>query len=164
VSQKHSPHSSRRSTSSSSARAAWIEPSPPLAASPGAEWSALLRQLLSFSAAQRVRVTAVSGEIHLGALGVIERGATRIHQLTSSGVVHPAPPAWGVAGLERLARRPARPAPDISARLLPLPGHGRRLLRARNWLELELADDALAATWHGEGVAPIQLSLGAQDG
>jgi hypothetical protein len=128
------------------------------------EWGALLRQLLSFSAANRVRVSAVSGEIHLGALGVIERGATRIHQLTSSGVVHPAPPAWGVAGLERLARRPARPAPDISARLLPLPGHGRRLLHARNWLELELVDDALAATWHGEGVAPIQLSLGAQDG
>jgi hypothetical protein len=126
------------------------------------EWRDLLRQLVTFSARTGARLTAVSGEIHLGAFGVVESGATRLHQLTSSGVVHPAPPAWGVALMERAAARTIRPAPDLSARLLPLPGLGRRLLRARNWLELELEGDALAATWHGEGLAPIHLALGAQ--
>jgi hypothetical protein len=62
--------------------------------------------------------------------------------------------------MERAAARSLHPAPDLSARLLPLPGLGRRFLPARNWLELELAGPTLAATWHGEGVAPIELSLG----
>jgi hypothetical protein len=45
-----------------------------------------------------------------------------------------------------------RPAPDLVARLLPLPGRSERLLRARNWLELELSPgDDLTATWHSEG-------------
>jgi hypothetical protein len=124
------------------------------------EWADLLHELVAFSATHGVGVASVSGEIHLGALGVIERGATRIHQLTSSGIVHPVPPAWGVALMERAAARSLHPAPDLTARLLPLPGLGRRFLPARNWLELELAGPTLAATWHGEGVAPIELSLG----
>ncbi len=128
------------------------------------EWADFLQELVAFSAATDTRVTSVSGEIHLGALGRIESGATEIYQLTSSGIVHPPPPAWAVRGLEWLGARPARPAPGLVARLLPLPGLGRRFLRARNWLELELAGDAaLTATWHSEGAQPsCRLSLPAR--
>jgi hypothetical protein len=57
-----------------------------------------------------------------------------------------------VAALERIGAKPLQPAPDLAARLLPLPGLGRRFLRARNWLEIEIpAAGDLAATWHGAG-------------
>jgi PhoD related phosphatase len=128
-----------------------------------AEWQDLLRHLLEFSARTGARVTSVSGEIHLGALGLVTSGATEIYQLTSSGIVHPPPSESVVRVLEWIGARTTRPAPDITVRLLPLPGLGRRFLRARNWLELELpAGDGLIATWHSEGaIAPIRLSIGA---
>jgi hypothetical protein len=65
--------------------------------------------------------------------------------------------------LEWIGARTTRPAPDITVRLLPLPGLGQRFLRARNWLELEIpAGDGLIATWHSEGaIAPVRLSIGA---
>jgi hypothetical protein len=116
------------------------------------EWTCLLRTLLRFSAEQRVQVTSLSGEIHLGSWGRIESGTTEIHQLTSSGIVHPPPSALAVALLERIGAKPLQPASDFSARLLPLPGLGRRFMRARNWLEIEFtAAGDLAATWHGVG-------------
>jgi hypothetical protein len=106
-------------------------------------------------------VTSLSGEIHLGALGLIESRGTRIYQLTSSGIVHPPPPAMAVKVLEWIGARRTPLAPDLTARLLPLPGHDRRFLRARNWLELEVSPgDGLTATWHSEGRgAPIRLSI-----
>jgi PhoD related phosphatase len=130
------------------------------------EWTRLLRALVRFSAASGASVTSLSGEVHLGALGLIESGATQIYQLTSSGIVHPPPPAAGVRALEWISARTMRPAPDLSARLLPLPGRGERLLRARNWLELEMsAARGLGAAWHSEGPGdPIQLSIPAANG
>jgi hypothetical protein len=128
-----------------------------------AEWSRLLRELVEFSARTGARVTSLSGEIHLGALGVVESGGTRVYQLTSSGIVHPPPPSSIVTVMEWIGARATRLASDLTARLLPLPGLNRRFLRARNWLELELsADDGLAATWHSERpTASSQLSIGA---
>ena len=83
---------------------------------------------------------------------MIESGTTEIHQLTSSGIVHPPPSALAVAALERVGAKPLQPAPDLTAKLLPLPGLDRRFLRARNWLEIEFtAASDLAATWHGAG-------------
>jgi hypothetical protein len=117
------------------------------------EWTCLLRTLLRFSTERRVQVTSLSGEIHLGSWGMIESGTTEIHQLTSSGIVHPPPSALAVALLERIGAKPLQPASDLSARLLPLPGLGHRFMRARNWLEIEFtAAGDLAATWHGAGV------------
>jgi hypothetical protein len=127
-----------------------------------AEWQRLLGELVAFSAHSGARVTSLSGEIHLGALGLIESRGTQIYQLTSSGIVHPPPPARAVRVLEWIGARPMRPAPDLTARLLPLPGHGQRFLRARNWLELELTPRAgLTATWHSEAhaEAPARLSI-----
>ena len=134
----------------------------------GAEWMRLLRELAAFSAATGACVTSLSGEIHLGALGLIESRGTRIYQLTSSGIVHPPPPAAAVRLLEWIGARKTPLAPDLTARLLPLPGRGRRFLRARNWLELEVsADRGLSATWHseedgegdGEGPGAPRLSI-----
>jgi PhoD related phosphatase len=127
------------------------------------EWADLLQELIAFAARTGARITSVSGEIHLGALGLIESRGTRIYQLTSSGIVHPPPPASVVRVLEWVGARPARPAPALSACLLPLPGLDKRFLRARNWLEIELSGDAaLTATWHSEGpLPPCRLALAA---
>lgn len=128
-----------------------------------AEWTRLLRELVAFSAATETCVTSLSGEVHLGALGAIESHATKIYQLTSSGIVHPPPGPAVVRMLEWVSNRTVRLAPDLTVRLLPLPGRDHRLLGARNWLELDLsADDGLRATWHSEGPgAPIALSIAA---
>jgi hypothetical protein len=92
-------------------------------------------------------------------MGLIEGGGARIPQLTSSGIVHPPPPATMVAGLEWASVREMRATPGLTARLLPLPGLGRRYLRARNWLALELPPgDGLHATWHCEG-APQRIAI-----
>jgi PhoD related phosphatase len=132
-----------------------------------AEWTRLLRELIAFSAATGACVTSLSGEVHLGALGLIEGRGTRIYQLTSSGIVHPPPPATAVRVLEWISARTTRPAPDLTTCLLPLPGRGQRLLRARNWLELELSPgDGLTATWHSEeteGLGAPSLSIAATD-
>ncbi|HEX2136641.1 MAG TPA: hypothetical protein VHG30_12190 [Microvirga sp.] len=125
------------------------------------EWSTLLSALLDFSARSGARLTSLSGEIHLGALGVIEGAGARIHQLTSSGIVHPPPPAMVTRVLERASTGKIQVAPDISARLLPLPRSSTRYIRARNWLELDLQPGGdLLATWHAEGATgPIQLRI-----
>jgi hypothetical protein len=126
------------------------------------EWRGLLRELVDFSARTGVRITSISGEIHLGALGVIESDRTRIYQLTSSGIAHPPPSPTIARMLEWVSAGATELEPDLAVRLLPLPGLGRRFLRARNWLEVELptGDDGLLATWHGEHpTPPIRLSI-----
>jgi hypothetical protein len=118
----------------------------------GAEWRRLLRALVAFSADTGACVTSLSGEVHLGALGLIESRGTRIYQLISSGIVHPPPPAMAVKVLEWIGARKTPLAPDLTARLLSLPGRDQRFLRARNWLEIEMSpSDGLTATWHSEG-------------
>jgi hypothetical protein len=127
------------------------------------EWRGLLRELIGFSTRTGVRITSISGEIHLGALGAIESDGACIYQLTSSGIAHPPPPEKLVRVLEWISAGATDLAPDLAVRLLPLPGLGRRFLRARNWLEIELpiGGDGLLATWHGEPPAPpIRLSIG----
>ena len=75
----------------------------------GAEWTRLLRALTAFSAANGACVTSLSGEVHLGALGLIESRGTRIYQLTSSGIVHPPPSAKAVRVLEWIGARNTTP-------------------------------------------------------
>lgn len=116
------------------------------------EWRRMLATLAAFSARTGARVTSLSGEIHLGALGLVEGdGGVRIHQLTSSGIVHTPPPAYAVTGYELLGRHSTTLEPGLSVRLLPIPGHGRRYLRERNWLSLDLAGDGrFGAGWNTE--------------
>ncbi len=125
------------------------------------EWQRMLRRLIAFGTRTGARVTSVSGEIHLGALGLIEGEGTVLHELTSSGMVHEPPPALLTAVYEWVARRPMRPAADLRVRLLEIPGHGRRYLRARNWLALELGEDGrFDGVWHTENGEAGRLTLG----
>ena len=115
------------------------------------EWLRLLRHLLEFSARTGARVTALSGEIHVGALAAAEREGTTIYQFMSSGIVHPPPPAAIVAFLDWMSSGPAEEIePGLQLKLLKIPGHGKRLLGARNWLSLELSATGgnLSAAWH----------------
>ncbi|WGF89308.1 alkaline phosphatase D family protein [Marinivivus vitaminiproducens] len=127
-----------------------------------AEWADMARTLVGFTERTGVPVTVVSGEIHLGAVGSIDAGDVRVHQLTSSGVVSPPPPSPVSLLLEFLSRKVREGAPGISLSCHGFPGLGRRrYLRKRNWLELDLdAEGAVAAAWHAEDVAtPYRLNL-----
>jgi hypothetical protein len=96
-------------------------------------------------------ITAVSGEIHLGALGLVKADRTKMFELTASGIVHPPPGPLVVLAFEHLAKHEIRLAPDLTAARIVMPGHGRYYLRQRNWLALELSGDgAIEAVWRTE--------------
>jgi hypothetical protein len=115
------------------------------------EWLRLLHQLFAFSARTGARITALSGEIHLGAFALAQHAGTKIYQLTSSGIVHPPPAAPLVAFLDWMSTGPAEDIePGLKLDVLKIPGYGSRFLGERNWLALELsaANPGLSATWH----------------
>ena len=73
----------------------------------------LVRRLLDLAEREKARVTIVSGDVHVAALGYLESrreeprsNAAVINQLTSSGIVHPGPGA----GVHR-----PRPGPSASS-------------------------------------------------
>jgi hypothetical protein len=123
------------------------------------EWRRLVQMLLDFSEQTQTAVTLLSGEIHLGAFGCVERGRTRLYQLISSGIVHPAPPALVARLLHWLSRRPHALTDDICMRMLSLPQIDSRYLAARNWLSIASSSDAaLDVEWHVERM-PEALSV-----
>jgi hypothetical protein len=70
-----------------------------------------------------------------------------------------------VRAFEWVGSRTLRPAKDLKVELLPLPGLGRRFLRRRNWLELDLpADAGPTAIWHGEGGVTSRLDIAGSPG
>ena len=116
------------------------------------EWRRLVQRLLDFSEQTQTAVTIVSGEIHLGAFGYIDRGDHHLYQLISSGVVHPAPSPLLARLLNWFGRRSHAITDDIHMRMLPLPQFGSRYLAARNWLSIaNPSDAALDVAWHIEG-------------
>ncbi len=116
------------------------------------EWRRLVTALLDFSDYTHTRLTVLSGETHLGSMGLIERDDTRIYQLVSSGVVHH-PPSAKVAALFGLWSRFSGTAfNDITVQLCPMPSLNKRFLAARNWLSLDYDPErSLQAIWHAEG-------------
>lgn len=115
------------------------------------EWRRLLELLAGFSLRSGCRVTALSGEVHVGARAVLHGGGVEMWQLVSSGVVHPPPGRLTAAVLERLAARRDAPFPGWSLEMPPFTETGRRLIRARNWLALHLdRKSQLHAQWHAE--------------
>lgn len=123
------------------------------------EWQRLVTCLLDFSQRTQTRVTILSGEIHLGALGVLECAETQIYQLTASGIVHHPPPQLLAYLFDFFSRGNSNLREGISLRMLPMPGFGRRYLAARNWLSLDHAGDLLQAHWHAEKLPVIELTL-----
>jgi hypothetical protein len=105
-----------------------------------AERLRLIHRLLQ-AGARGVRVTLLSGDVHVAALGVIEstRGGTAlsINQLTSSAIVHPAPPAAVLFFLEQVGRNVEQIDRGISGALHEFPTTSHRMIGARNFLTLQ---------------------------
>lgn len=124
----------------------------------------LIKRLLSFADRTATRVTIVSGDVHVGAYGVIEstRFGTRrnqdvINQLTASGIVHPPPNGLVMYGLRHLLELNQDIDTWIVGRMLKIPGTESRFLGARNWLSIEpnAPDEPnprdVYVRWHMEG-------------
>lgn len=128
-----------------------------------AERLRMIHRLLDFAEEKRTRVTLLSGDVHVGAVGVIESQragsqgshANVINQLTSSGIVHPPPPGLMAYALEFLSKKPEQVDRDITATLAEFHGTRRRFIMARNWLGLEPdpTNDRIWANWYVEGEA-----------
>ena len=118
----------------------------------------LIHRLLDFSGSRQNRVTLLSGDVHVGALGVIRdlrsNGGTNqdILQLTSSGIIHPPPQGAALFFLENVVGKEMSTDRDISSVMLEFPGTRQFYIGARNWLALEPdAQRRIWANWHVEG-------------
>lgn len=126
-----------------------------------AERLRLVHRLLDASA-QGLRVTVLSGDVHVAALGEIEinrndlapeaRGLT---QLTSSGVTHPPPAGMARYFLEQACLKTETLEPGITGRMVEFPTLRRRLIGCRNLMTLQTdppgGDDRLWVNWWAEG-------------
>jgi hypothetical protein len=113
-----------------------------------AERLRLIRRLFAFSQDTACRVTLVSGDVHVAALGVLESrrdstdsNAQVINQVTSSGIVHTPPVAMARYFLEQACLQVETVDRGITAAMYEFPTTSRRLIGARNFLTLE-PDDA----------------------
>ena len=121
----------------------------------------MVHRLLRFSADKKCRVTILSGDVHVAAVGVIESdrndvlpNARVINQLTSSGIVHPAPPAMVRYFLEQACKNVETIDRGVTAAMYEFPATTRRLIGARNFLTIEPDDkDRLWANWWVENEA-----------
>jgi hypothetical protein len=119
----------------------------------------LIHRLFDFSATKRCRVTLLSGDVHVAAVGVLQSdrsevpaNAKVINQLTSSGIVHPSPPGMMLYFLESVGDKVETVDRGITAEMLEFPATHRRFVGARNWLSLEPDDtNRIWANWHVEG-------------
>lgn len=121
----------------------------------------LVHRLFQHALDKNCRITILSGDVHVGALSVLEssrdRSASReqgvINQLVSTGIVHPAPPAIVRYVLENIAGEVDQVDHGITATMLPVAGRRRYLIGARNWLAIEPdAENRLWCNWHVEGL------------
>lgn len=122
----------------------------------------LIHRLLDLADRKKVRITIISGDVHISALGVIESSRHSngsnlnvINQLTSSGVVHPPPAGALLFALNHLFNEEEEIDRDILGRMLKFPGTSYRFIGKRNWLSLEPDLDRpqprIWANWYVEG-------------
>ncbi len=132
-----------------------------------AERLRLIHRLLAVSA-KGTRVTLLSGDVHVAAIGVIESdrtnpggnassGARVINQLTASGIVHPPPPGVALSFLERSCEVVEQIDRGITGTMHEFPTTRHRMIGRRNFLTLQ-PDDADGsgrywANWWAEGEA-----------
>lgn len=108
-----------------------------------AERLRMIHRLLQ-TGASGSRVTLLSGDVHVAALGVIEssRAGLRpnagvINQLTSSAVVHPSPGAVVLFFLEQACKHVEQVDRGINGSMLEFPTTTHRMIGARNFLTLQ---------------------------
>jgi hypothetical protein len=118
----------------------------------------LIHRLFTFSASKQCRVTILSGDVHVAAVGILEsqrsdgpRNSNVINQLTSSGIVHPAPPGIVLYFLESVADQIETVDRGITAEMAEFPATSHRFIGTRNWLSLEPdPEKTLWANWYVE--------------
>lgn len=115
-----------------------------------AEWRAVLEILLAAHRRPSVRLTVLSGEIHLATRGTLSCPGGDLHQLVSSGIAHPPPPVPYARLLGALARFGDSPLPHHPIRLWPLPGRRAIYAAQRNYLILEREAGRWRAHWELE--------------
>ena len=137
----------------------------------------LIHRLLDLSVQKKCRVTLLSGDVHVGAVGVVrsdrtdksDTGTRVLNQLTSSGIVHPAPPGMVLFFLENFVGKSLSDDRGIESEMIELPGTRHHYIGARNWLALEPTDDGRYwANWHVENephpftkvIHPVDFKLG----
>ncbi|WP_107726181.1 alkaline phosphatase D family protein [Neisseria weaveri] len=125
----------------------------------------LIENLFKTAQDKQLRVTVLSGDVHVAAWGVVNRTdlsncdcTTQIQQLTSSAIVHPSL----VSVMERLfcqmlntlAKKKQKLDIHLEAEMMLFPGSNRYIMPARNWLALELDSNPngrkLWASWRCE--------------
>lgn len=112
------------------------------------ERAALVMNLLECAEKDRVRVTLLSGDVHVAARGRITatRKGAAIEQLISSPIAHPPVPRPAWALMSMVAERgPFEIAEGVQGELQPISSKGL-FLRERNWLSIRF-DEA----GHNEG-------------
>lgn len=124
----------------------------------------LINGLLDFAKGKTCKVTIVSGDVHVAAASVIrstnskhgDRGAEVIHQLISTGIVHPPLHPLAISSLEAITSDRERIDTDLTAETQPIGYDGKCLIASRNWLSIEPDDKTdersrLWVKWHVEG-------------
>ena len=120
----------------------------------------LIHRLLDYAEATGTRVTILSGDVHVAALGVIEStrrpvrwlNSNVINQLTSSAIVHPSPPRVVRFFLEQIGAEVKEVDQNVTSKMLQFPGTSYRFISARNWLTLDFDDRGrIWANWRIEG-------------
>lgn len=107
-----------------------------------------IHRLLDFAEAKGTRVTILSGDVHVAALGVIQSerrpvrhiNADAITQLTSSAIVHPPPARVVRYFLEQIGSDAQEIDRDITGQMQVFPGTNYRFVAQRNWMTLEFDD------------------------
>jgi PhoD related phosphatase len=115
----------------------------------------LIHRLLDTAQGKDIRTTLISGDVHVAAIGAIQSGrdpdadrnASVINQLTSSAIVHPAPPGIMNMLLELIGRSEQEIDRDITIRMLKFAGTSERFLTRRNWLSLEPDTEKQPRIW-----------------
>lgn len=121
----------------------------------------LIQRLFALEQMFNTRVTIVSGDVHVAAIGALvskqhgrDGEQAFIHQLTSSGVVHPAPSGMVLYALNFLCRNTEEVDTGITADMQPFPGTQNKFIGQRNFLSLEPDDlSRIWANWLVEGEA-----------
>ena len=128
-----------------------------------AERLRLIHRLLDASA-RGTRITVLSGDVHVAALGVIESdrrdvpaNANVINQLTSSGIEHPAPAGVALSFVEQACQLPETIDRGITGTMMAFPTSTQHMIGRRNYLTLHPdvpgGENRYWANWWAEDVA-----------
>lgn len=119
--------------------------------------------LLAAARENAVRVTLLSGDVHLAALGVIESThdpapthANVINNFVSSPIVHSPPSRLALLAL-KLLDKDVEIGRGVTARMHKIPGADAHYLAQRNWMRLRSgANHVVTAEWWVEDADPAR--------